>query len=104
MKIDDLLNGERVASNTLEIDPEISQKIVASAAETATHLDTPQAPTEFSYNNLAIPVPTNLSERTHQVEYLSLAAALEWKKASKKVKKHTRIPPLPSAHLLDELK
>lgn len=37
------------------------------------------------------------------MEHLSLEACLEWKRIHKKVKKQSKIPPLPGAHLLESL-
>lgn len=57
------------------------------------------------------PRPTHLlqnqtisSMETPFSDYLSLNTALEWKRAHKKVKKHSKVPPLPGVHLLEELK
>lgn len=36
--------------------------------------------------------------------YLSLNTCMEWKKAHKKVKKHSKVPPLPGANMLEGLK
>jgi hypothetical protein len=41
--------------------------------------------------------------QTPSFEYLSLNTCLEWKKAHKKVKKNTKVPPLPGAHMLEDL-
>jgi hypothetical protein len=70
---------------------------------TSTHYDSVAARSGPFPNNLELPAPTHLSGRAHSVEHLSLAAAIEWKKAHK-VKKHARVPSLPGTNLLDELK
>ncbi|KAF8861721.1 hypothetical protein BDZ45DRAFT_240628 [Acephala macrosclerotiorum] len=44
-----------------------------------------------------------LSDRGSAPEYLSLNTALEWKKAHKKVKKSSKLPPLPGASALENL-
>jgi len=41
---------------------------------------------------------------SHSAEYLSLATALDWKQAHKKVKKASQAPLLPGAIMLDKLK
>ena len=41
---------------------------------------------------------------TSNAEYLSLGTCLEWKKAHKKVKKHSKVPALPGANQLGDLK
>ena len=38
------------------------------------------------------------------MEYISMNTCLEWKKAHKKVKKHSKVPPLPGANMLEGLK
>jgi len=37
-------------------------------------------------------------------EYLSLTTCIEWRKAHKKVKKHSKVPPLPGNNMLEGLK
>ncbi|KAH8815557.1 hypothetical protein F5884DRAFT_182287 [Xylogone sp. PMI_703] len=44
------------------------------------------------------------TDNSSSMEYLSMNTCMEWKKAHKKVKKHSKVPPLPGAHLLERLK
>jgi hypothetical protein len=37
------------------------------------------------------------------MDFLSLNTCLEWKKAHKKVKKHSKVPPLPGANMIEGL-
>jgi hypothetical protein len=83
--------------------PTVVNTVVNPITRTSTHHDSLLARTGPFPNNLEVPAPTRLSGRAHSVEHLSLAAAIEWKKAHK-VKKHSRVPSLPGANLLDELK
>lgn len=46
---------------------------------------------------------SSLSDPASGFEYLSLNTCLEWKKAHKKVKKASKVPPLPGAYMLDSL-
>jgi hypothetical protein len=73
-------------------------------ASTPTHNGSSVARSDSFSTNSALHVPTYLNYGTQSVEHLSLAAALEWKKAHKKSKKSARVPPVQGAHLLNELK
>jgi hypothetical protein len=90
--------------STIHPNPAPLPTLINPIGSTSTYHDGPVARPEPFPNNLELPAPTHLSGRAHSVEHLSLAAALEWKKAHKKVKKHARVPSLPGANLLDELK
>ena len=46
----------------------------------------------------------NLPEPASSMEYISMNTCLEWKKAHKKVKKHSKVPPLPGTNMLEGLK
>jgi hypothetical protein len=43
-------------------------------------------------------------EDSPSMEYLSVNTCIEWKKAHKKIKKQSKVPPLPGAHLMEDLK
>lgn len=51
-------------------------------------------------------LPDQHQSQSPSFEYLSLNTCLEWKKAHKKVKKNSKVqvPPLPGAHMLEDLK
>jgi hypothetical protein len=55
------------------------------------------------------PLPSNASimtsplESSPNMDFLSLNTCLEWKKAHKKVKKHSKVPPLPGANAIEPL-
>jgi hypothetical protein len=78
--------------------------VVKHTAKTSIHHQIPVARYASFSNNPALHVSTHLSGRAHSVEYLSLAEALEWKKAHKKPKKRGRESSLRGADLLDVLK
>jgi hypothetical protein len=89
--------------STVHTNPAPPPTVINPMTRTSTHHDSFVARSRPSPNNLELPAPTYLSGRAHSVEHLSLAAAIEWKKAHK-VKKHARVPSLPGTNLLDELK
>lgn len=62
---------------------------------------TSRAPSVIS-SNATLP-PMELGN-VDGMDYLSINTCLEWKKAHKKVKKHSLVPPLPGASLLEDLK
>jgi hypothetical protein len=77
---------------------------VKPTENTSIHHQNPLAHTDLLSNNPALSTPTTLSGRAHSVEYLSLADALEWKRAHKKPKKYAGNSPLRGADLLSVLK
>ena len=89
--------------STIHTNPAPPPTVINPITRTSIHHDSLVARSGPFPNNLGLPAPTHLSGRAHSVEYLSLAAAIEWKKAHK-VKKHARVPSLPGANVLDELK
>ena len=46
---------------------------------------------------------SNSPEASQNMDFLSLDTCLEWKKAHKKVKKHTQVPPLPGQYEIEPL-
>ncbi|RFU24317.1 hypothetical protein B7463_g12025, partial [Scytalidium lignicola] len=54
-------------------------------------------------NSAGIISPIADGESSASLEYLSMNTCMEWKKAHKKVKKHSKVPPLPGAHMLKGL-
>lgn len=55
-------------------------------------------------NSSGIITPTFTSDSNgSSMEYLSMNTCMEWKKAHKKVKKHSKVPPLPGSHLMKSL-
>jgi hypothetical protein len=89
--------------STIHTNPAPPLTVINPITKTSTYHDSLVARSRPFSNNLELPTPTHLSGRAHSVEHLSLAAAIEWKKAHK-VKKHVRVPSLPGANLLDDLK
>jgi hypothetical protein len=89
--------------STIHTNPAPPPAVISPITRTSTHRDNFVERSGPFSNNLELPAPAHQSGRAHSVEHLSLAAALEWKKAHK-VKKHARVPSLPGANLLDELK
>jgi hypothetical protein len=78
--------------------------VAYSAPDTQAHPSSPPSTLPLS-NKRAKPSPVHLSERSPQVQSLSIAEALEWKRLSKGMKKRqSRMQVLPGAHLLNVLK
>jgi hypothetical protein len=69
---------------------------------------TPRSLARSSISSSAPSLPTASNQSQWQpqspsFEYLSLNTCLEWKRAHKKVKKSSKVPPLPGAHMLEDL-
>jgi hypothetical protein len=62
--------------------------------------DVPRTVPPFS-NSISTSPP--IPDSSPSMEYLSMNTCLEWKKAHKKVKKHSKVPPLPGANMLEGL-
>jgi len=89
--------------STIHTNPAPPPTVINPITRISTHHDSLVARSGPFPNDLELLAPTHQSGTAHSVEHLSLAAAIEWKKAHK-VKKHARVPPLPGANLLDGLK
>jgi hypothetical protein len=57
-----------------------------------------------SYSNRTAMPSVSPDPASQSTEYLSLTTCIEWRKAHKKVKKHSKVPPLPGNNMLEGLK
>lgn len=73
---------------------------VESAPSSPRYDDTPRSIPSISERSGITPAP---SQSSQSMEYLSLEACLEWKRAQKAAKKNTKIPQFPGANRLERL-
>ena len=63
----------------------------------------PRSTPTLPSNASIVSLPTPTFDASPNMDFLSVNTCLEWKKAHKKVKKHSKIPPLPGQNAIDPL-